>query len=190
MVNFTSHADEYSPGEIDSYLESTHNHLEEVLQESKEIVKLDEEAIQDFHEGMELFEKNRSLISAFANINQEELKEAIQEEGGHNKASQIIEQAEERAGYHGGLSPEAVKEVERSIEMIEENIKEAHEVLERANNLIKKEYDEDVDIEEALEKFESSFIFQLKGAIKAYEMAYQQELEDAEAPEDGKWGAE
>ena len=187
MANQTSPASEFSQGEVDEFMEETYKHLKDVLKEAKEISKLDEEAIEDFYEAMEVFERERALIQAFAMINQNELQQAI-EEGNAVKVKEIVQQAEQRAGVDDMLgSMEYLQKIKSDLQKIEENTEEAFKLLQRADNLIQDEHEHDVDLEESIQKFEGSYVRQLKGTLNALSQTTQ--WDDVEA-NDGKWAAE
>jgi len=187
MTNQTSPASEFSQGEVDEFMEQTYKHLKDVLKESKEIAKLDEEAIEDFYEAMKVFERERALIQAFAMIPQQELQNAI-DEGDAVKVKEIVQQAEQRAGVDDMLdNMEYLQEIKADLQKIEENTEEAFKLLQRADNLIQDEHEHDVDLEESIQKFEGSYIRQLTGTLNALSQAT--DWDEVEA-NDGKWAAE
>lgn len=187
MSNSTSPASEISQGEVDEFMEMTYKHLQDVLKEAKEIAKLDEEAIEDFYNAMQVFERERGLIQAFAMINQNQLQEAINE-GDVVAVKEIIQEAEQRAGVDDMLSDmQYLQEIKADLQKIEENTEEAFKLLNKADNLIQDEHEHDVDLEKSIQRFEGSYIRQLTGTLNA--LSQVTDWDDVEA-RDGRWSAE
>ena len=187
MANSTSPSSQFSQGDVDEFMENTYHHLQEVLKEAKEIAKLDEQAIEDFYNAMEVFERERALIQAFAMINQSELEEAINNSDAM-KVKEIVQQAEQRAGVDDMMSNlEYLKEIKADLEAIEENTEEAFQLLKRADNLIQDEHEHDIELEQSIQHFEGAYIRQLTGTLNALSQATNWDEIDSNG---GRWRSE
>ena len=160
---------EQKEGKVDEFFEETYTRLKSLLKESKKMSGIDEEAIEDFYEAMEVFERERALIQAFAMINQNKLQNAL-EEVDTITVKKIIKTAEQRAGVDDKLSDEQfLSEIKSDLQTISEDIGEAYNLLQSADDLASDEYDKDKDLEKAIEAFEGVYLNEVRKTLETME---------------------
>lgn len=156
-------------GEVHEFFEETHEKLKQVYKEAQKIAELDEEAIEDFYSAMQVFERERALIDAFAEIDTSRLRDAL-DEGDSMTVKEIVQKAEQRAGVDDIMSNEEyLAEIKSDLETIEDNIREAHELLSRADNLVSDEYKKDQNIEESIQAFKGVYLNEIEQTIEVME---------------------
>jgi sugar-specific transcriptional regulator TrmB len=163
------HEPSYSQGEIHDFLQETHETLEQQHQKAERVAQLDEKAIQDIEEAMQDFEKERAIIQALADIPHDEFQEALQE-GNQVAIQDMLDTAAKRAEIPNAFGDEQyIQNLHQDLQEMEDDIREAHNILQTADELMEDEVDHDLDLEQAMETFEASYIDQLEGALNILE---------------------
>jgi|GEM_PF-1185937 len=156
-------------GKVDEFFEGTYSRLKSLLDESEKITDIDEEAIEDFYEAMEVFERERALIKAFSMINQDKLQNAM-DESDTIAVKEIIKTAEQRAGVDDKLSDQQfLSEIKSDLQTINDNIGEAYNLLQSADDLVSDEFNKDKNLEKAIEAFEGVYLNEVRKTLDTME---------------------